>query len=68
MKKRLNDSPALGRAHIKTGTLNGIRTAAGYLIDKKGQRYALSIFINDPRASDAAPVIDSLLDWLASRE
>ena len=67
MKKRLNGSPATGRAHIKTGTLNGVRTAAGYLIDQQGQRYALTIFINDPRAAEAAPVIDALLNWLAAR-
>ena len=68
MKKRLNGAPAAGRAHIKTGTLNGVRTAAGYLIDQQGRRYALTIFINDPRAADTAPVVDALLNWLTTRE
>lgn len=67
MRKRLNGNPAAGRAHIKTGTLNGVRTAAGYLIDQQGRRYALTVFINDPRAADAAPIVDALLNWLTLR-
>ncbi|WP_415033286.1 D-alanyl-D-alanine carboxypeptidase/D-alanyl-D-alanine-endopeptidase [Azonexus sp.] len=65
MKKRLKDSPASGRARIKTGYLNGVRAAAGYVFDRQGGRYAVSIMINDPRAADGAAAIDALLDWLA---
>jgi D-alanyl-D-alanine carboxypeptidase/D-alanyl-D-alanine-endopeptidase (penicillin-binding protein 4) len=65
MKKRLNGDAASGRAHIKTGTLNGVRTAAGYVLDTGGRRHALSFFINDPRAQAGGEAIDALLNWLA---
>lgn len=65
MKKRLNGAAAGGRAHIKTGTLNGVRTAAGYVLGASGQRLALTIFINDPRAGAGGEAIDALLNWLA---
>jgi len=65
MKRRLNGAAASGRAHIKTGTLNGVRTAAGYVLDAGGRRHALTIFINDPRAQAGGEVIDALLNWLA---
>lgn len=67
MKRRLQNAGAAGRAHIKTGTLNGVRTAAGYVLDTSGRRYALTIFINDPRAQAGAEAIDALLNWLATR-
>jgi serine-type D-Ala-D-Ala carboxypeptidase/endopeptidase (penicillin-binding protein 4) len=67
MKKRLNGSPAKGRAHIKTGTLNGVRSVAGYALDASGRRYALSFFINDPRAQQGGPAVDALLNWVAER-
>jgi len=68
MKKRLNGSPAAGRAHIKTGTLDGVRSAAGYAIDAAGRRYALSFLINDPQAQEGGAAIDALLDWIAARQ
>ena len=51
MKKRLNGSEATGRAHIKTGTLDSVKTAAGYALDARGRRYAVTFLINHPRAS-----------------
>ncbi|WP_306605613.1 D-alanyl-D-alanine carboxypeptidase/D-alanyl-D-alanine-endopeptidase [Azonexus sp.] len=68
MKKRLNGSPVTGRAHIKTGTLNGVRSAAGYALDARGRRYALSFLINDPRAQQGGVAIDALLTWIAQRQ
>ena len=67
MKKRLQTSAASGRAHIKTGTLDGVKTAAGYALDAQGQRYAVTMLINHPRASAGAAAIDALLLWLAQR-
>ncbi len=67
MKKRLNGSDATGRAHIKTGTLDGVKTAAGYALDAQGRRYAVTFFINHPRAQAGSPAIDALLVWIAQR-
>ncbi len=68
MKKRLNDSEAFGRAHIKTGTLDGAKTAAGYVLDTRGRAYAISFLINHPRSQAGSAAIDALLLWVAQRE
>jgi len=67
MKKRLKDSEASGRAHIKTGTINGVKAAAGFALDSQGRRYAVSFLINDPRAQAGSAAIDALLLWVAQR-
>jgi len=67
MKKRLNGSDATGRAHIKTGTLDGVKTAAGYALDARGRRYAVTFFINHPKAQAGSAAIDALLVWVAQR-
>lgn len=67
MKKRLKEASATGRAHIKTGTLDGVKTAAGYALDAHGRRHALTFFINHPRAQAGSAAIDALIDWVAQR-
>ncbi|WP_428825928.1 D-alanyl-D-alanine carboxypeptidase/D-alanyl-D-alanine-endopeptidase [Azonexus sp. IMCC34842] len=67
MKKRLNGTQATGRAHIKTGTLDGVKTAAGYALDAQGRRYAVTFLINHPRSQAGSAAIDALLVWVAER-
>ncbi|MFZ2853849.1 MAG: D-alanyl-D-alanine carboxypeptidase/D-alanyl-D-alanine-endopeptidase [Rhodocyclaceae bacterium] len=67
LKKRLGDSPASGRAHLKTGYLEGVRAIAGYLLDASGKRWVVVCLINDPRARLGKPAIDALLRWVAKR-
>jgi len=67
MKKRLNGSDASGRAHIKTGTLDGVKTAAGYALDAQGRRYAIAFLINHPRSQAGSAAIDALIAWVAQR-
>ena len=65
-RRRLGDSPARGQAHIKTGTLNGVRAMAGYLLDRKGQRHVVVMMVNHPDAAASAAAQDALLEWLWS--
>ena len=67
MKKRLKSASVAGRAHIKTGSLEGVKTAAGYVLDQQGRRYAVTFFINHPRASAGGAAIDALLLWVAEQ-
>jgi D-alanyl-D-alanine carboxypeptidase/D-alanyl-D-alanine-endopeptidase (penicillin-binding protein 4) len=67
MKKRLKATEATGRAHIKTGTLDGVKTAAGYALDAQGRRYSVVFLINHPRATAGSAAIDALLLWVAQR-
>jgi len=67
MKKRLTASEASGRAHIKTGTLDGVKAAAGYALDAQGRHYVVTFLINHPRAQAGSAAIDALLLWVAQR-
>ena len=67
MKNRLQSGPAAGRGHIKTGTIDGVKAAAGYALDADGHAVAVTMLINDPRAAAGAPAIDALLTWVAEQ-
>jgi D-alanyl-D-alanine carboxypeptidase/D-alanyl-D-alanine-endopeptidase (penicillin-binding protein 4) len=64
MKKRLNGSAIAGQAHIKTGSLEGARTMAGYVLNRSGRRVAVVFLVNHPRAGNAQAAMDVLLDWV----
>jgi D-alanyl-D-alanine carboxypeptidase/D-alanyl-D-alanine-endopeptidase (penicillin-binding protein 4) len=67
MRKRLRDGSAAGQAHIKTGSLEGVKTMAGYLLDKSGRRQVVVFFVNHPHAAAAQPAQDALLQWVYER-
>jgi len=67
LRKRLKDTAASGRAHLKTGYLDGVRAIAGYLLDDSGNRWIVVCLLNDPKAKFGKPAIDALLLWLAKR-
>ncbi len=64
MKKRLNGNGITGRAHIKTGTLEGVKTIAGYVLDRNGRRQIVVFLVNHPNAGAAQPAQDALLTWV----
>jgi D-alanyl-D-alanine carboxypeptidase/D-alanyl-D-alanine-endopeptidase (penicillin-binding protein 4) len=67
MRKRLNGSPALGKARIKTGTLRDVSAVAGYVDNAAGDTLIAVAMINHPlaKASVARPILDALLDSVA---
>lgn len=65
-RRRVANSPAAGAAHIKTGTLDGVRSLAGYVQGASGHRYIVVLLINHPNASAGRDVQDALLEWVAS--
>lgn len=67
MKKRLNGEDIAGRGHIKTGSLEGVRAIAGYVLDHKDRMMVVVCLINHPRAADAEPLQDALLQWVYQR-
>lgn len=67
LKKRLGNSPASGRAHLKTGYLENVRALAGYVLDDSGKRWIVVFMINDPRSRHGKPAMDALLQWVAER-
>ena len=67
LKKRLGKSAASGRAHLKTGYLEGVRAIAGYAQDSHDKRWVVVFLINDPKSRLGKPAIDALLQWVAER-
>lgn len=67
MKTRLNGSATAGRAHIKTGLLEGVKTMAGYVLTKSGKRAVVVFFVNHPKSGAVQPAMDALLEWVYER-
>lgn len=67
MQKRLHGSQVVGQAHLKTGSLEGVRTIAGYVLDSKGRRIAVVCFVNHMSSANSKAVEDALLLWLHQR-
>jgi len=67
MRRRLHDSPAAGRARMKTGTLNNVVALAGYVPDANGRQCVVVAMINSDLVSNGRGrmVLDTLVDWVA---
>jgi D-alanyl-D-alanine carboxypeptidase/D-alanyl-D-alanine-endopeptidase (penicillin-binding protein 4) len=67
MRRRLNGSPAAGRARLKTGTLRNVVAVAGYVPDASGVQNVVVAMVNDELAGDGRgrAVVDALVDWVA---
>jgi D-alanyl-D-alanine carboxypeptidase/D-alanyl-D-alanine-endopeptidase (penicillin-binding protein 4) len=62
--KRLNNSPTAQRAHLKTGSLDGVSAIAGYLLDKQNKRYVLVMLVNHAKAGASRAAQDALIEWV----
>jgi D-alanyl-D-alanine carboxypeptidase/D-alanyl-D-alanine-endopeptidase (penicillin-binding protein 4) len=67
MRKRLSGEDLAGQAHIKTGSLAGVRAIGGYVLDAKGRRMVVVMIVNHANAGNAQPIQDALLKWVYSR-
>jgi D-alanyl-D-alanine carboxypeptidase/D-alanyl-D-alanine-endopeptidase (penicillin-binding protein 4) len=65
--KRLKDSPAANRAHLKTGSLDGVSAIAGYILDKQNKRQIIVMIVNHEKASASKEAQDALIDWVYSQ-
>lgn len=63
MKKRLDESPVAGRAHVKSGYLEGVRAIAGYVNNVHGQTFSVVFFVNHDRSRYAGRALDAMLEW-----
>ena len=64
LERRMTHANAAGRALLKTGSLEGVRALAGYVIDGSGTRWILVALVNHPNASRAPPALDYLAEWV----
>ena len=68
MHKRCKDDPVAAHAHIKTGTLDGVKTMAGYVTTQTGHQIIVVFFINDTHAAAGTAAQDALLEWIYQAE
>lgn len=64
-RSRLASGQSAGRAHLKTGSLQGVLALAGYVHGEGGQRQVLVALVNHPNAAAARPALDALVEWAA---
>jgi serine-type D-Ala-D-Ala carboxypeptidase/endopeptidase (penicillin-binding protein 4) len=64
VERRFQDGSVAGQALLKTGSLEGVRALAGYVIDAEGRRYAVVAIINHRNAARGAPALDFLVQWV----
>ncbi|MBO9538186.1 D-alanyl-D-alanine carboxypeptidase/D-alanyl-D-alanine-endopeptidase [Herbaspirillum sp.] len=64
MRRRLKTQSVAGQAHIKTGTLNDVRSIAGYVQAASGKYYVVVFLINHPNAPSGQKAQDALLQWV----
>ena len=63
VQKRLKDSPYAGRAHLKTGSLDGVSSIAGYVLDARNKRHVVVMMINHVKAGASKAAQDALIEW-----
>ena len=68
MRKRLSGAEIAGQAHIKTGSLAGVRSIAGYVLDNQGRRVAVVLIVNHANAGAGQAAQDALLKWIYNRD
>ena len=63
VQRRFQDGSVAGQALLKTGSLDGVRALAGYVIDNAGRRWIVAAIVNHPNAARAQPALDYLVQW-----
>ena len=57
------NGPAAGQAHLKGGTLTGVQSIAGYVLDDRGRRWVVVMIANHENANRAQAAFDDLVEW-----
>lgn len=63
LKERHPQSPVIGKAWLKTGSLRDVASVAGYVQGQSGQSYTLVAVLHHPNAQQARAALDQLLEW-----
>jgi len=63
VQRRFQDGSVGGQALLKTGSLEGVRALAGYVIDAEGTRWIVVAIVNHANAARATAALDALVQW-----
>jgi D-alanyl-D-alanine carboxypeptidase/D-alanyl-D-alanine-endopeptidase (penicillin-binding protein 4) len=68
LETRMRETPAAGNVRAKTGTMSNIRSMAGYVTTRDGERLAFVVMVNNFEGSSAAATqaVDAIAVRLAS--
>jgi serine-type D-Ala-D-Ala carboxypeptidase/endopeptidase (penicillin-binding protein 4) len=61
---RLKDSQTNGRAHLKTGSLDGVGAIAGYVLDANNHRHVIVMLVSHAKAAASKNAQDALIEWV----
>ena len=64
VERRFQDDAVAGNALLKTGTLEGVRAVAGYVLDDAGHRFAIAALVNHANAARSGPALEYLVQWV----
>lgn len=64
IKGRFKGGEIAGHAHLKTGSLEGVKSIAGYVHARSGRQWSIVFIINHPNAALGQPAQDALIEWL----
>lgn len=64
LKKRFQDHDGRGHAHLKTGSLTGVKSIAGYVSGKNGKQWIVVFIVNHSRSAYSGAAQDALVEWL----
>lgn len=68
LRKRMKSAEVAGQAHVKTGTLTGVRSIAGYVLNAQGNRAVVVFMVNHANAFNAQAAQDAMLGWVHNRD
>jgi serine-type D-Ala-D-Ala carboxypeptidase/endopeptidase (penicillin-binding protein 4) len=64
VQRRFQNGTVAGQALLKTGSLEGVRALAGYVIDVEGRRFVVVAIINHRNAVAGGAALDNLVQWV----
>lgn len=67
MKKRFRNNEIAGYGHLKTGSLEGVKSMAGYVQAHSGEQWIVVFIINHPNARHGQVAQDALVEWVQKR-
>ena len=67
LQNRFKSADGMAYARLKTGSLDGVRSIAGYLVDRTSTPWVVIAIVNDPRADAADPIFQAFLAHLRER-
>ena len=64
LQRRFLNGSVAGQALLKTGTLDGVRALAGFVINQDGRRFAVVAIVNHANAAQTQGALDYLVQWV----